>query len=1231
MSDFIFTVGEPTYNWNTLFASVLDLGTFNITNNTPQTSLTLTIGTTQLVINGTGLQADASRHLTAGSIVSVVLTSNGQEVVRAQNFAAPHSFAELQALLTEYDKPVPDPLVISAALAQFALMEPANVTGSNDRDVFQTSIVGGDVVNLNGGNDAYIILRPATAVTVDGGSGNDFLQIESGGNSGVNFNFGTGEVRVNDTYDLLASFTSFEAGRGSQYADTFLGSNNEDDSLFIEASLGYDQYYLGGESYVRLSYRNFFQQTGIAGGINVNLSTQTITKAGAGGVDRVNGADTIQGTDYTDTFYGSVWRDEFEGMDGADSFNGSGGNDRVNYSVEFGTRGVFVNLSDTSSSGAVTGTSTIVVAAHTARDSYGNLETLTSIEDIVGTDVNDRIVGDSKDNIFWGEAGLDRLYGNGGDDELHGGDGNDYLYGGDGNDDLYGGASNDTINGDEGNDHINGGEGNDTINAGGGDFDNIEGSGGSDTVDGANGYDMYAFDEFDRGEDANGDGNPGNQNEHAGDTIAVTLEFGEGAGKITGYFGLNSTKPAPTRLAVNQTFTNLERIRGTEGNDTFNMGVAFANSLYASTLTGDERFPDTGVFELVGGKGNDTFTDNYFTRAVIVNYHEERWSHPDFNGDNDYRWGDGGELGVAVNLSATNKNIAGFGVVTAGRARDTWSNTDTLTGILAVRLTDAADVFYASDDGVWALAEGGDDRFFGGTGIDVFIGGRGNDIGSGGNGNDYLNGQDGDDTLSGGNGHDEIQGGNGKDILSGEGGRDQISGGDDDDIINGGDHADFLNGDNGNDTIHGDASNDDISGGDGNDQLFGDDGYDEVYGDDGNDTIEGNAGDDRLRGGSGLDIVIGGLGDDRIDGDDDDDTLYGDDIASADLLGGNDRINGGQGNDTIRGGHGHDDLQGDDGEDVIRGGFGDDHINGGADNDLLYGEDGEDDIYGDSGNDTIFGDNGDDSVNGAEGTDVLYGGAGNDDLYGGDGEYDDILEGGTGSDNLGGGLGNDIYVLGNEAQDADMIWEMGGVDLVTSTITRSIANLGGQIENLTLIGADAIDGVGNWMDNVLRGNENTNTLQGGDGGDTLYGNGGADTLLGEFGNDFIIGGLGRDVMTGGDGDDTFDYNLSTETGKTIPTRDLITDFSQAVGNRDIIDLFDVDAVSNVGGNQTFSFVALKGGAFAGAGSLIWTQQNPAGTVNDKTLVMGDVNGDGVADFHIELTGLIDLTVADFIL
>ena len=120
-------------------------------------------------------------------------------------------------------------------------------------------------------------------------------------------------------------------------------------------------------------------------------------------------------------------------------------------------------------------------------------------------------------------------------------------------------------------------------------------------------------------------------------------------------------------------------------------------------------------------------------------------------------------------------------------------------------------------------------------------------------------------------------------------------------------------------------------------------------------------------------------------------------------------------------------------------------------------------------------------------------------------------------------------------------------------------------------------------------------------------------------------------LTGGTGGDFFDFDFITETAETVAARDVITDFSQRVGNRDQIDLFDIDANTTLGNDQAFSFVAATGGAFAGAGSLPWSQANPACTVNNKTIIMGDVNGDGVADFHIELIGLVNLTAADFIL
>jgi VCBS repeat-containing protein len=138
-----------------------------------------------------------------------------------------------------------------------------------------------------------------------------------------------------------------------------------------------------------------------------------------------------------------------------------------------------------------------------------------------------------------------------------------------------------------------------------------------------------------------------------------------------------------------------------------------------------------------------------------------------------------------------------------------------------------------------------------------------------------------------------------------------------------------------------------------------------------------------------------------------------------------------------------------------------------------------------------------------------------------------------------------------------------------------------------------------------------------------------DTLSGMGGNDRLTGGMGRDRLTGGTGADDFIFTLPGQSGKTATTRDIITDFQVRV---DDIDLSAIDANGAAAGNGRFSFVTAKGAAFTGKkGQLVWLQENPAGTARDKTIVMGDINGDGRADFHIELTGLKALTAADFVL
>jgi len=125
-----------------------------------------------------------------------------------------------------------------------------------------------------------------------------------------------------------------------------------------------------------------------------------------------------------------------------------------------------------------------------------------------------------------------------------------------------------------------------------------------------------------------------------------------------------------------------------------------------------------------------------------------------------------------------------------------------------------------------------------------------------------------------------------------------------------------------------------------------------------------------------------------------------------------DVINGQGGNDTIRGLSGNDLLRGGTGNDTLEGGTGSDRLVGNADHDLLNGGNGHDTLEGGNGNDQLYGEAGKDFLIGGTGNDLLEGGIGNDYLFGG--ADNDFLIGGSGNDLLEGGIGSDIFVLATE-------------------------------------------------------------------------------------------------------------------------------------------------------------------------------------------------------------------------
>lgn len=144
--------------------------------------------------------------------------------------------------------------------------------------------------------------------------------------------------------------------------------------------------------------------------------------------------------------------------------------------------------------------------------------------------------------------------------------------------------------------------------------------------------------------------------------------------------------------------------------------------------------------------------------------------------------------------------------------------------------------------------------------------------------------------------------------------------------------------------------------------------------------------------------------------------------------------------------------------------------------------------------------------------------------------------------------------------------------------------------------------------------------------DTIDGNSGKDTINGGDGNDIIIGGAGVDSMTGGEGVDTFKFTETTDSGTGTGNRDIITDFADGgLAGGDLIDLSAFDKGTDV------AFIGSA--SFEGATGI--TNENIAEVryvvAGGNAIVEVDTDGNGSADFQIQLTGVTTLSAQDFIL
>ncbi|MBL8571852.1 MAG: M10 family metallopeptidase C-terminal domain-containing protein [Phreatobacter sp.] len=242
--------------------------------------------------------------------------------------------------------------------------------------------------------------------------------------------------------------------------------------------------------------------------VTINLALSGAQNTGGAGIDTLvsietvtggTGNDVITGDAQANVLNGNLGDDTIDGGAGNDFINGGGGNDVIN-----GGDGL-----DTATYASFT-SPVIVSLAVIGPQNTGSagIDTLLSIENLVGGSGSDMLIGNGLSNVLTGGAGNDTLIGNAGQDTLIGGTGDDILDGGAGVDTASyagtaagvtvslaiagmqntGGAGNDLLASIE---NITGGDGNDILTGDG--FTNVlSGGAGNDTVSGGGGIDYLS-------------------------------------------------------------------------------------------------------------------------------------------------------------------------------------------------------------------------------------------------------------------------------------------------------------------------------------------------------------------------------------------------------------------------------------------------------------------------------------------------------------------------------------------------------------------------------------------------------------------------------------------------------------------------------------------------------------------------------------------------------------------
>ncbi|QDL91832.1 hypothetical protein FDP22_08625 [Paroceanicella profunda] len=314
-----------------------------------------------------------------------------------------------------------------------------DATGLSDRAAFTPA--------FSGILDSYARFEGGEGL--DGGAGDDLFRLGAAASGSLAISGGDGT----DTMEFSASASGITVDLGAAIATA-------DDGSFSIAALQkgankvfFDMFFATTQSAVANAWDGGF---GVENVVGSAFGDTLIGDSGDNVIDGAAGDDSLSGGAGDDVVSGGAGTDLLEGGAGDDVLLLGTGLDGLiggTDTLDGGTSDADGDTASFTDGAALVGVSASLATGHADARVLGlRIAQMLDIENLVGTGLDDQLVGDDRANLLYANAGDDLVLGLGGDDTLVGGGGDDALFGGDGADTFAGGAGENTLSGGAGDD-----------------------------------------------------------------------------------------------------------------------------------------------------------------------------------------------------------------------------------------------------------------------------------------------------------------------------------------------------------------------------------------------------------------------------------------------------------------------------------------------------------------------------------------------------------------------------------------------------------------------------------------------------------------------------------------------------------------------------------------------------------------------------------------------------------